>query len=877
MANLVPFRFSFKKRDEIPTAIKGLTSGDDLQVDEQGRHLIFRNINGRVTPIRVSAEDFAEWLKDQNVNINPADQKTLREIDKELEIMERAAEYGGPALQKQYEDYFTQRRALYAQMTSGYYQQALQNQAAANKMTVPQLQQAKQAVAQQASGVAPVRRSQMDRRGWGSSFHMWVEGQDAAQGLTPASDSWYYNRVYGVLLSALIEPASRGIPLSQVNKDAIFSDEFIIAAMRLHYGDFFGGTGADPKKIVAAIDFMKKNFHEDLRNNKATMGNFIDYWYKRMEEDFANEQKTSMESSPITEGIAEVSEGVISPELPATFTQGESRALMGLYNKAKGSKLHSAHRVLLHGMGRLIESIPLAERVTLAAELAHPKRGLHALHREGYTRAYSDSTTLGLTYDRETLLRESLSLVEGASSGSTQRKLEALKRMALIMGMMDGADVVDKNPGIQESQFNRKWHNSAVNAHRVRSEGPGILEAVLDDDARAAHTYTNQDLKLIHSPTGTETSAPVPEEKPKGPQDIGNGYSFSANKLMTPGGYIVEFSPTTQGHADITVKNKDGRSFEARVYMPPIGISKMSEGDRAKYLDSLKGQLDFMIGEFEKSNPPAKPDESDVVREVTPEDFDLSGATFRVPIFDFKDKLTHEDREFLGELGKVIDEGALEVEKVTDGIFKIKNPGNNKVFTIMVSKANKRLVGIETGVDGKPIPHPEPNIEGFMHAVGYRETAPVHTPPATKIETSSSEASEETSGIKENEPAKGITVKTKYGTFTTPVLSNQKRIELAKIFPGFTAKIDPEYHELLYGIDDLLGNGLSASQVKENFYLVENEKNNKQVYIIIDPKTGRLHSAINEPDGTLVTLYEPNLSTVLDALDFVYEHPIEYY
>jgi hypothetical protein len=730
MATRLPFKFSFKKQNEIPIVIKGLTTGDDLQVDEQGRHLIFRTINGRVTPIRVSAEDFAEWLKDQNVNINPADQKTLREIDKELEIMERAAEYGGPALQKQYEDYFKQRRELYTQMASGYYQQALQNQAAANKMTVPQLQQAKQAVAEQAQGVEPVRRSQMDRRGWDSSFHMWVEGQDAMHGLTPKDDSWYYNRVYGILLSALIEPASRGIPLSQIEKDRVFSDEFIIEAMKLHYGEFFGGTGADPRKIVAAVEFMKKNFHENMRDNKATMGNFIDYWYKRMEDDFSQEKtEVSMGTTPVTEGVSEISEGVIPKELPVNFTQGESRALMGLYNKARGSKLHAAHRVLLHGMGRIVDSIPLAERVPLAVELSHPKRGLHAVHREGFTRAYTDSTSLGLSYDRETLLREALSLMETAATGSTPRKLEALKRMSLIMGMMDGSDVMEKNPGIPESQFNRKWHNSAVNAHRVKSEGPGILETILDDAARGSHTYTNQDLRLLHAPEEAgKTVAPVIEaEKKTGPQDIGDGYSFSGNKLVTPKNYTVEFSPTNQGYADITVTAKDGRSFDGRIYMPPIGISKMTDDDRLKYLDSLKGQLNFMIDEYEKTNPPQKP-KDDEVRELTPEDFDFSEGTFRVPIFDFNEKLTAGDREFLGEVGRLVDEGGLDVERVSDGIFKIKNPGNNKVFTIMVSKANKKLVGIEINEGGKPIPHPELSIEGFMHALGYRETTPEKQP-----------------------------------------------------------------------------------------------------------------------------------------------------
>lgn len=719
MANLLPFKFGFKKNRDDNVLLKALTTGDDLHMDEQGRHLIFRTINGRVTPIRVSAEDFAEWLKNQNVNINPADQKTLREIDKELQIMERAAEYGGPALQKQYEEYFNQRRQLYTQLAYGYYQQALQNQAAANKMTVEQLQQAKQGIVDKTEGVSELRREQMDYKGWDSSFQMWVEGQDAANGLTPADDAWYYNRVYGAVLTALIQPASRGVPLSGINMDNVFSDEFFLAAMKLHYGEFFGGTGADPKKVVAAIDLLKKNYRENISNNKEVMSNFVNYWYKRMEEDFASETEQSLESSPVTDAVAEISEGVLPKELPENVTQGETRALLGIYSKARGSKLHAAHRVTLHAMSRLIESIPLQDRVSLAVELAHPKRGLHAVHREGYSRAFTDSTTLGLSYDRESLLRESLGLAESAAKGSVSQKTAALKRMSLLMGMMDGADVLEKNPGIQESNFNRRWHNSAVNAHRVRSEGPGILDVILDDENRASHTYTNQDLKLIHSPT-PETSTPtIPEENPKGPLDLGDGYSFSGKKLLTPGGYSVEFSPTTQGHADIMVTSQDGRSFESRVYMPPIGISKMSEEDRVKYLDSLKGQLGFMIEDFEKSNPPVV--KKDNIGDFDSEDLDFSEASFRVPLFTFSGRLNSDDSEFLSQITTLSTDANFTIETVADNIYKITNPGNKKSFTIMMSAAKKRLVGIEEDGTGSMVPHTEPTVEGFMHALGYRE------------------------------------------------------------------------------------------------------------------------------------------------------------
>jgi hypothetical protein len=715
VANLLPFKFL--KRDENDISVfKALTPGDDLHTDEQGRHLIFRTINGRVRPMRVGAEDFAEWLVNQGVSINPADQKTLRELDKELEIMERAAEYGGPALQKQYENYFNERRQAYAQIAQGYYSQALQNQAKANNMTVENLQKVKQGFVERTKDESALRRESMELRGWDSSFHMWVEGQDAVNKLTPADDSWYYNRVYGILLSALIEPARRGIPLSQVDMNNVFSDEFIHAAMKLHYGEFFGNTGADPKKIIGAVRSMQINFRENLRDNTKVMTNFVNYWYDRMQKDFAKEKELSLESSPVTEGIAETVEGVIPEALPEVYGVAESKALLGLYNKAKGSKLHAAHRVMLHSMGRLIDSIPMQERVSAAVELSNEKRGLHSVHREGYKRAYTDGVSLGVVHDRDTLLSEALKIAESSSGGSTADKISALKRMSMIMGILDGSDVISRNPGIQEYAFNRKWNNSAINAHRVKSDGPGILDVILDDDKREAHTYTNQDLKIIHAPGEKSVNDEEVKASSSKKLDLGDGFTFSGDKMVTPDGYTVKFSPSSQGYATATFRGEDdSTSFEARVYMPPIGLSKMSEEDKVRYLDSLKSQMTFIIDDFKKRSSARRASEP-----ALPEDIGIEGASFRVPVFDFKENLRHEDREFLGNVGKLMDEGNIQVEKVGEGIFIVKNPANNKTFNILMSKSKKQLVGMQMSDSGEPIPFERLSIEDLMTAIGYR-------------------------------------------------------------------------------------------------------------------------------------------------------------
>jgi hypothetical protein len=705
MANFLPFKFNKKSSNE--NVIKGLTSGDDLHTDEQGRHLIFRTINGRVRPIRVGAEEFAEWLVSQNVNINPTDQKTLRELDKELEIMERAAEYGGPALQKQYENYFNERRNQYAQMAMGYYAQALQNQAQVLGTTPENLAVQKQQQYEQAQDGYD-RRGDLPRRNWDGAFRAWVDGQDAQFNLTPASDQWYYNRVYGVLLSALSEAAESGMPLSELNLDRVFSPEFIKAAMEKHYGDFFGNQGAVPKKVLAAIQTVQKGYHDNLFNKKKEMENFVNYWYGRMQDDFSRVKQETLDTAPVTEAFKEVPDEVIPSALPEKITTGEGAALLGMYRRASGSKLNAAHRVMIHGLSRLVESVPLAERVSLAVDISNPKTGVNAVHREGYKRAFVEHTSLGLIPDRDELVEEAVNIATRAAGGTTKQKIAAIKRISMIMGTIDGAAVINSNPGIQEAQFTRKWHDSAMNAGRVRSEGPGLIDIIMDDDKREVNTYTNQDLKIIHRGMAEETPArKEPEFKPE-------GYSFSGSKMILDSGHTVEFTPTGQGYTSVLVSAPDkSYSFETRVFSPPLPLSKMTDEDRSSYLESVKTQVDGEIERY-KNSLPASEEES---MYETPE-----SGTFRIPLFDFGSNLTTEDRNLLGDIIQHVEEGGLEVTKLMDGAFRVVNPANQRYFDILFNKGRKKLVGMSVDEEGNKVPFTELSIQDFTSSLGYRSS-----------------------------------------------------------------------------------------------------------------------------------------------------------
>ena len=170
--------------NRIPSfSFKSMNPGDDVYVDEQGRHILFRTINGQVVPIRTDSNGYASWLKNQGVDVDPADQKTLDQLDRQLEIFDLAREKGGPELQQQYQKAFEKQLKEREKIVKDYYDRALENQARKQDTTPEKIQQAKQSRYEQ-NKEREVSRTSLPDRGWPSYIKNYTQQIIDAQGVT---------------------------------------------------------------------------------------------------------------------------------------------------------------------------------------------------------------------------------------------------------------------------------------------------------------------------------------------------------------------------------------------------------------------------------------------------------------------------------------------------------------------------------------------------------------------------------------------------------------------------------------------------------------------------------------------------------------------
>jgi hypothetical protein len=186
--------------------------------------------------------------------------------------------------------------------------------------------------------------------------------------------------------------------------------------------------------------------------------------------------------------------------------------------------------------------------------------------------------------------------------------------------------------------------------------------------------------------------------------------------MILSDGFTAEFSQSGQGYLDVLVSSPDNSqqySFELRVAKPPIPISNMDDAGKDSYLSYVKKEIEKEIQGYKNALPKSDSDDS----------YESSDAgTFRIPLFDFSENLTTEDRDFLGQVIQHVDEGGLEVKKLMEGVYRVVNPANNKTFDIMMNKSRKKLVALGIDSEGNKVPFTSPSIQDFSSSIEYRSS-----------------------------------------------------------------------------------------------------------------------------------------------------------
>lgn len=654
--------------------IKSIRATDEFYLDESGKHVIFRNLNGKVTPIQVTAEEYSEWLLEQGVPIDPADQAQLNQIEEQLEVLEQAAEIS-PELQKQYEDAFNKQREEYYKYAQAYYQQALQRQAEAQGIPADTVHEQRRQT-YEANKDSTVRRKDLPDRGWESYIRGYVDRITRENDLEPGSAQWYVVQAFDSLMVRAVALARDGVSPTEVSLKTVLEKELeenyptIRGNLSGRYAEYRtpGKEYLFDTRIVNGLHNIRENLVKGTPGFER-LSELFSSKYSLMFQDFSAGKETFVPIKPLPD--SELDRETIPKELPETYGREEATALYGVFRAFKNSPTAGANRVALHALARLYESIPEKDRALAASELSNGSRGLHAIHKAEFSSIYHRKVSLGMTVDVEQEVEELLRFSAKAGSGTTQEKVMAMKEIAARLGRIDGIHAFsllsDDSP--PSRAFQNKWKDSSLNAGRQKGEGPDLISNIVDDDARARVVYKNRTLKLYHKPKKETEASPkkeleVPEEIKK-PVAM-HGFEKAGSSFVSPEGWKLTPDPSGTWPVFSPDGSKVGEVF----------VQKTSDRDSA-----VKARMKAL-----REARKIIEDNLEVADSSTPE----------LGVFGFKDFVHKNDTSFLSELTTFVKERGLQVNTVVPGsVFQISDGVSS--MNLLRGKSDGRLFLVESG------------------------------------------------------------------------------------------------------------------------------------------------------------------------------------
>lgn len=590
------------------TLLKAYYGDDELYLDENGKHIIFRNVRGRIVPIHVDSSDYVDWLKDQGIPIDNSSQANMQQAENILDYLDRIREVAGPDTAAKYEKQVLEAYKDYYQQASQLgYETALQNRAKTKGISADDLR-AQYKKTYEDNKQNEVKASTNREGEWENYISEYTDRMlSGAQSRDVSSNEWGAVHAFDLALMVALGKAKKGEAPSVVNLVDILKEELKTRDVVSRIFSSRYDPKTDQKESgIAAISLM--DGIETLIHNLDTLSPFgrelevaFDKMYVRMYNDFDKPNQKNM--APMSGSIIPKDDFNVPDELPEEFDSQEANRLVALYKTQPTNKLGASHKVMIHTLARLWERIPEEKRVQAFKELSDDEKGLHRIHKLSFIRAFQDCSKGLREYNPDRVVEESLrEALHVKDSTNYNEVVAAIKAIAVNMAHLDGyyaSKSSDKGTPNQK-EIVHLWNNSPVLAGRAggRGEGPNLMQYFSSEEAREQAVFSNDILKVVHRgrmPKGSlvqqtapafqqNNTPPVPAapdspDTPSQPNNTTTGWRQDRNKFIDDStGTSVTMTPVklpsgVQG-LKLVITNKDGTHEEVEKPILSKGKSK---------------------------------------------------------------------------------------------------------------------------------------------------------------------------------------------------------------------------------------------------------------------------------------------------------------
>lgn len=478
--------------------LKSITANDDVFLTDDGKHVVFRNIRGKIVPIKVDASKYVDWLQTQGVQVDTSSQEAIGQAEEILDTLQRAGELGGKDYQMQYEkkvlDYYHQAQGLG-------YDQAVENRAKTKGTTAEQLKKNYQA--QYDSTKSDEKDYTGDKESeWGSFITHYTSDMLQRSGIDKVGTTeWGAVQGIDLMLRVGLENAKNNVPPSKLDLVKMLQEEIDTrTALTKNFSAHYAvNSDAVEKHLVAIsmLDGMKlliKNLNEATPFGQGLDKEF-DAIYAKMYQEYG--RSTAKDKFSFSRSIIPDSGIDVPTDLPDKFNRDEATSLLHNFENATGSKLNQAHKTIIHSLVRMERLIPADKKASVAVELSSDVNGLHSSHQIGFERAFTDAK-LGLTFDVKREVEEALR--DASYVKNPLEAVNAMKSLAMRLGRIDGYYAHKQNPKATNREVSGLWQNSPIAAGRkaVKGDGPNLMQFITEPQTGENALIPNSTLKVLH-------------------------------------------------------------------------------------------------------------------------------------------------------------------------------------------------------------------------------------------------------------------------------------------------------------------------------------------------------------------------------------------